>query len=909
MNHEQLSPVPPAPAALPVVLTPGRRALLIAALTLVCAAMIAQAQLGEPRRATEPVLAVRVQYDGGLAEVVERRITRPLEDAVASVPHLVHLRSVSSRDEAELVLHFHSATDLDAAYLELRAAVARVAPGLPESARPPRILRSDRSSPVAMIIALPGGGTSDPEQLRNTLAQVDGVAEVIIAGRRAREAAVQVAPDRAAAAAVSMLDIITGLRGHAVVGGFARPGTPSATLDTRIKTIEQLPAIFIRPSLRLGDIAATLERSPPAEYVSRLNGSERVLLYLQPQGDVNSVTVSRRLRRVLQRYPETEIAVDRGKEIVSEITRSAVRLAAGLALAAAALGALARSGIAALLCLFGALGAAAGGVAGLAAAGLPLELLGLTGVAAASWVTIALVAARLRRADNAALGILVMLAALAAPTAFLAAPLRFTLQPLIVANAAGLLVGYAYVRVCLPGRAGAGLPARGRDTVSRPGFTLIALWVFAAASAGAHGLGSPFQKANHDSFSVLLEFPAGATLQSVERKSRRVEEALLRHVAVTTVASRYERERARFDLTAAAGHDSSALLADLRAMRTIVPGAYLVIPEHSRADLHATVTITGDSHAGLRERAEMFAQTLRLRSEVAEVVFAFKQPPASYIFRLDQDRLAHFDVSPATLTRNIAWSLGERVAAKWYTADDERDVRVFAAGGADLNARAFLQAPAPAVLANGARYRDLGAAAAGFEVSRLYRYDRRPGVQLTAFFNHTRAARPHNKLAEPAGLADLAALAAEAGRLTGYRHVVAEPHLGPDGGTATPMVLALFFALPCLIILAKARSAGEALRTVGLAASAVAGGVLAVQLTGSSSWVAAALGLASAIAVLANSRLSASEYFVLALAILPCALPPSTAGPLAPYALAVLAALAAAQVTAASTLGGSQGPA
>ena len=150
---------------------------------------------------------VVVAHAGQLApDLVEAQVTRPLEDALAVVPGVRHVRAKTIRGAVELALQLTDETDPLAAQFACRAAIDHVE--LPKGT----VTRVERVLPTAVPVitfnlAAPKGGTVDPRTLRDlaervvrpAFVRVLGVGGVEISGGRVREAELVVDPAQLAA--------------------------------------------------------------------------------------------------------------------------------------------------------------------------------------------------------------------------------------------------------------------------------------------------------------------------------------------------------------------------------------------------------------------------------------------------------------------------------------------------------------------------------------------------------------------------------------------------------------------------------------------------------------------------------------------------------------------------------------
>ena len=136
-----------------------------------------------------PRVVVSLEAGDRPADQMVIAITRPLEQAVRSVPGVVNMRSATSRGSAEISINFGWGEDMVAAMLQVESAINQVMPDLPAGTR--FIVR--RMDPTVFPVAA-YSLTSDTEslvQLRDfasyrlapLLSSINGVARVIACRR------------------------------------------------------------------------------------------------------------------------------------------------------------------------------------------------------------------------------------------------------------------------------------------------------------------------------------------------------------------------------------------------------------------------------------------------------------------------------------------------------------------------------------------------------------------------------------------------------------------------------------------------------------------------------------------------------------------------------------------------------
>jgi multidrug efflux pump len=99
-----------------------------------------------------PVVTVQTSYRGASAEVVESRITEPLEKEVAAIDGIRIIRSESQEEDSRITIEFNLDRNIDQAASDVRDRVARARGRLPNEIDEPRVSKADAdSSPVLSL--------------------------------------------------------------------------------------------------------------------------------------------------------------------------------------------------------------------------------------------------------------------------------------------------------------------------------------------------------------------------------------------------------------------------------------------------------------------------------------------------------------------------------------------------------------------------------------------------------------------------------------------------------------------------------------------------------------------------------------------------------------------------------------
>jgi multidrug efflux pump len=136
-----------------------------------------------------PVVTVRTLYTGAAAEVVEREVTRVIEDQLSGISGIRLIRS-TSRDESSFIqVELQAGTDLDAAAADVRDRVAASRRDLPDGIEEPAVEKASADDFATMYLTLRSDrlGTAEltdiaERRIVDALGTVSGVATVELSG-------------------------------------------------------------------------------------------------------------------------------------------------------------------------------------------------------------------------------------------------------------------------------------------------------------------------------------------------------------------------------------------------------------------------------------------------------------------------------------------------------------------------------------------------------------------------------------------------------------------------------------------------------------------------------------------------------------------------------------------------------
>jgi multidrug efflux pump len=260
------------------------------------------------------IVGVTTTYLGASPEIVDTDVTEVIESAVAGVAGVKSITSTSQRGRGRTVIEFEPGRNIDEAANDVRDAVARVRPDLPDDVDEPQVAKSDSDSDPMMRIAVTSDRMSAAEItdyverfVLDRLSTLEGIAQVRIFGER--RYAIRVWLDRRAMAARNLTvdDVEQALRRNNVElpAGELKSTTRQFTVraQSRLSTVEQFENIMIERidgyPIRLADIARIERGVEDDESIVRSHGREAVGLGVLRQSQANTIAISNRVREQL----------------------------------------------------------------------------------------------------------------------------------------------------------------------------------------------------------------------------------------------------------------------------------------------------------------------------------------------------------------------------------------------------------------------------------------------------------------------------------------------------------------------------------------------------------------------------------------------------------------------------------
>ena len=262
-----------------------------------------------------PLIKVHVWWRGATPEEIDEHVADVLEREMASVEGLDYLESSALEGTYTLQVSFRYDVDVNVAFQDVQAAMARAARHLPPDMDPPVVIKADpQQLPVVQLVVQ--STLWDLVKLRDwteswlvdRVLAVPGVAGAEIVGGLKREIRVHLRPHLLEKHGLSVADVQRALAAANVemFGGRVNAGSRELIARTmgELQTLEEIRAVVIKrrgaAKVYLRDLAEVVDGHEEVRVITRLDGRPCVKINVQKQTDANTVAVAQAVARRLK---------------------------------------------------------------------------------------------------------------------------------------------------------------------------------------------------------------------------------------------------------------------------------------------------------------------------------------------------------------------------------------------------------------------------------------------------------------------------------------------------------------------------------------------------------------------------------------------------------------------------------
>ncbi len=277
-----------------------------------------------------PYVTIVTAYPGASPSEVENDVSKPLEEAVASLNGVKNVTSSSNENVSQLLIEFNLGVDAAQAAQDVRERVATIRSSFPIDVKDPVIVRYDTSqAPVLSLGISDGSGKMSADALRRLvddklqprLNRLDGVADVKISGGLVRQIRVDLNLDKIRDLHVAPQQVTAALQLENVniPNGTVTEGARDLTIRTpgyfsSVKEIQNVVVANPRNvPIHLGDVATVTDGFEDVDTYSRLDGQDTIAATIVKQSGANTAkvadSVKAELDSIRKDYPDLKITI------------------------------------------------------------------------------------------------------------------------------------------------------------------------------------------------------------------------------------------------------------------------------------------------------------------------------------------------------------------------------------------------------------------------------------------------------------------------------------------------------------------------------------------------------------------------------------------------------------------------
>jgi HAE1 family hydrophobic/amphiphilic exporter-1 len=265
-----------------------------------------------------PVINVSAQLPGASPETMGTSVALPLEKQFSTIPGLAVISSSSTLGQTDVTLEFDQGRNIDAAAVDVQAALLRAERSLPQDMTVPPSYRkvNPADAPIVFIaMTSPSIGLSELNDFAEhliapTLSTLPGVAQVNIFGQKRFAVRVRVLPEALAARNLALDELTAALRSanaNTPVGTLEGPSqTLTLQANRQLRNAAEFREIIVSNRggnpVRLKDVAQVEDSFETVKTAATFNGETSISVAVLRQPSANTVQVVDAIRAQLPQF-------------------------------------------------------------------------------------------------------------------------------------------------------------------------------------------------------------------------------------------------------------------------------------------------------------------------------------------------------------------------------------------------------------------------------------------------------------------------------------------------------------------------------------------------------------------------------------------------------------------------------
>jgi len=249
-----------------------------------------------------PELYVQVPYQDASPAEIEKMITRPVEEALATMSGIKLMRSYSNENSAEIMLRFDWEANIKAKSIEAREKIDAIRHLLPDDVERLMVFKFNLADmPVFQLRLSSDRDISNSydlleRTLKMPIERVAGVSRVELYGVNKKQISIRLNPDRIAALRINTADLYRQLQSanFSMTAGQFFDVNQKITVNPigEYQSKEEISDLIVAANVRLSDIATVEFETPKATEGRHLDRTHAIGLNIFRESGANLVDVS-----------------------------------------------------------------------------------------------------------------------------------------------------------------------------------------------------------------------------------------------------------------------------------------------------------------------------------------------------------------------------------------------------------------------------------------------------------------------------------------------------------------------------------------------------------------------------------------------------------------------------------------
>ncbi len=330
--------------------------LIFIAVMIIGVALIPQLHFKLSPSRTSQSVAVRYNWPGTSARIIELEVTSGLEGMFSQVKGLRRISSVSSLGSGRINMQFSKSAHIDAIRFELSTIIRRVYPSFPENVSYPQLSIGTAGSNKSPLLTYMLTSSADPyfikefaeENILPRLSRVEGINEVSIFGDSPFRYEIVFDQEKTRLLNISSSDILAAVNQYfrSEILGVYPSNTSEQSLfrvvfeSRKMDRLDwgKIPVSSVNGRIIwLTDIARVVYRERPPDRYFRINGLNTVNITLYPAEGTNHIEVANQVKKLVNQINESLpkentmlLTQDTTQYLVEELNKVGMRSAMSL---------------------------------------------------------------------------------------------------------------------------------------------------------------------------------------------------------------------------------------------------------------------------------------------------------------------------------------------------------------------------------------------------------------------------------------------------------------------------------------------------------------------------------------------------------------------------------------------------